>query len=125
MSSEAANAAEMKALASGNPLILMEVKLASDLRNLEALYSQHQRGQHRMRARLKYLASAESRLTKAETDYAENIRLRDTNTRTVTEKGKQKILVELVHEGKILGDRESDKIRDILVGGIKDRKSVV
>ena len=120
VSSEAANAAEMKAAASGNPLILMEVQLASDLRNLEALYSQHQRGQHRMRDRLKYLASAESRLTKAETDYAENIRLRDTNTRTVTEKGKQKILVELVHEGKILGDKESDKIRDILVGGIKE-----
>ncbi len=120
VSSEAANAAEMKAAASGNPLILMEVQLASDLRNLEALYSQHQRGQHRMRDRLKYLASAESRLAKAETDYAENIRLRDTSTRMVTEKGKQKILVELVHEGKILGDRESDKIRDILVGGIKE-----
>lgn len=120
VSSEAANAAEMKAAASGNPLILMEVQLASDLRNLEALYSQHQRGQHRMRDRLKYLASAESRLTKAETDYAENIRLRDTNTRTVTEKGKQKILVELVHEGKILGDKESGKIRDILVGDIKE-----
>lgn len=120
VSSEAANAAEMKAAASGNPLILMEVQLASDLRNLEAMYSQHQRGQHRMRDRLKYLASAESRLAKAETDYAENIRLRDANTRTVTEKGKQKILVELVHEGKILGDRESDKIRDILVGGIKE-----
>ena len=120
VSSEAANAAEMKAAASGNPLILMEVQLSSDLRKLEALYSQHQRGQHRMRDRLKYLASAESRLAKAEADYAENIRLRDANTRTVTEKGKQKILVELVHEGKVLGDRESDKIRDILVGGIKE-----
>lgn len=120
VSSEAANAAEMKAAASGNPLILMEVQLASDLRNLEALYSQHQRGQHRMRDRFKYLASAESRLAKAETDYAENIRLRDANTRTVTEKGKQKILVELIHEGKVLGDKESDKMRDILVGGIKE-----
>lgn len=49
VSSEAANAAEMKAAASGNPLILMQVQLASDLRKLEALYSQHQRGQHRMR----------------------------------------------------------------------------
>ncbi|MDR1686677.1 MAG: hypothetical protein LBR82_09655 [Desulfovibrio sp.] len=43
--SEAANAAEMMAAASGNPLILMQVKLSSDLRKLEALYSQHQRSQ--------------------------------------------------------------------------------
>ncbi|WP_165067997.1 helicase C-terminal domain-containing protein [Desulfovibrio sp. ZJ200] len=120
VSSEAANAAEMKAAASGNPLILMQVQLASDLRKLEALYSQHQRGQHRMRDRLKYLASAESRLAKAEADYAENIQLRDANTRTMTEKGKEKILVELVHEGKVLGDRDGEKMRDILVGGIKE-----
>lgn len=120
VSSEAANAAEMKAAASGNPLILMQVQLASDLRKLEALYSQHQRGQHRMRDRLKYLASAESRLAKSETDYAENIRLRDASTRTMTEKGKEKILVELVHEGKVLGDKDGEKMRDILVGGIKE-----
>lgn len=37
--SEAANAAEMKAAASGNPLILIQVQLAADLRKLEALYS--------------------------------------------------------------------------------------
>lgn len=120
VASEAANAAEMKAAASGNPLILMQVQLASDLRKLEALYSQHQRGQHRIRDRLKYLASAESRLAKAETDYAENIRLRDANTRTMTEKGKEKILVELEHEGKVLGDKDGEKMRDILVGGIKE-----
>ena len=120
VASEAANAAEMKAAASGNPLILMQVQLASDLRKLEALYSQHQRGQHRMRDRLKYLASTETRLGKAEADYAEHIRLRDANTRTVTEKGKEKILVELAHEGKVLGDKDGEKMRDILVGGIKE-----
>ena len=108
VSSEAANAAEMKAAASGNPLILMQVQLASDLRKLEALYSQHQRGQHRMRDRLKYLASAESRLDRVEADYAENIRIRDFSTRTVTEKRKEKILVELVHEGKVLGDKDGE-----------------
>lgn len=41
VASEAANATEMKAAASGNPLILMQVQLAADLRKLEALYSQH------------------------------------------------------------------------------------
>ena len=75
--SEAANAAEMKAAASGNPLILMQVKLASDLRKLEALYAQHQRGQHRLRDRLKWLATSPDRLRRAESDYVENIRRRD------------------------------------------------
>ena len=72
--SEAANAAEMKAAASGNPLILMQVQLAADLRKLEALYSQHQRGQHRLRDRLKWLNGTDERLAKAESAYAANIR---------------------------------------------------
>lgn len=120
VASEAANAAEMKAAASGNPLILMQVQLAADLRKLEALYSQHQRSQHRMRDRLKYLASTETRLAKEETLYAENIRRRDSHTRTVMEKGKEKILVELTADGKTFTARDSDKIRDRLLDGIKE-----
>ena len=120
VASEAANAAEMKAAASGNPLILMQVQLAADLRKLEALYSQHQRGQHRLRDRLKYLASTETRLAKEETLYAENIRRRDSHTRTITEKGKEKILVELTVDGKTFTARDSDKIRDRLLDGIKE-----
>lgn len=125
VASEAANAAEMKAAASGNPLILMQVQLAGELRKLEALYSQHQKGQHRLRDRLKWLNSTEKRLAKAESTYAENIRLRDTHTHTVTEKGKQKIRVELLYDGNILTGKDSKKIQDILVGGIKEvtRKS--
>ena len=118
--SEAANAAEMKAAASGNPLILMQVQLASELRKLEALHSQHQRGQHRLRDRLKWLGSIEKRLAKAEGTYAANIQRRDSHTRMVTEKGKQKIRVELVCDGKILTEKDSEKMRDILVGGIKE-----
>ena len=75
--SEAANAADMKAAASGNPLILMQVKLASELRKLEALHSQHQRSQHRLRDRLKWLGAAEGRLAKAQAVYAANCSLRD------------------------------------------------
>jgi hypothetical protein len=89
--SEAANAAEMKAAASGNPLILLQVKLASDLRKLEALHSQHQRSQHRLKDRLRWLGSAQERLDKAEAAYAENIRRRDSHTRTFTEKGKARL----------------------------------
>ena len=120
VASEAANAAEMKAAASGNPLILMQVQLAADLRKLEALYSQYQRSQHRMRDRLKYRASTETRLAKEETLYAENIRRRDSHTRTVMEKGKEKILVELTADGKTFTARDSDKIRDRLLDGIKE-----
>lgn len=125
VASEAANAAEMKAAASGNPLILMQVQLAADLRKLEALYSQHQRGQHRLRDRLKWLTSTEKWLAKAESTYAENIRRRDTHTHMVTEKGKQKIQLELLYDGKILTRKDSKKIQDILVDGIKEvtRKS--
>lgn len=120
VASEAANAAEMKAAASGNPLILMQVQLAADLRKLEALYSQHQRSQHRMRDRLKYLASTETRLAKEETLYAENIRRRDSHTRTVMEKEKEKILVELTADGKTLTAKDSEKIKDRLLEGVKE-----
>jgi hypothetical protein len=79
--SEAANAAEMKAAASGNPLILMQVKLASDLRKLEALYSQHQRSQHRLRDRLRWLGSAQDRLDKASAVHAADLQRRNAHTR--------------------------------------------
>ena len=120
VASEAANAAEMKAAASGNPLILLQVQLAADLRKLEALYSQHPRGQHRLRDRLKWLGSTDSRLAREETLYAENIRRRDSNTRTVTEKGKEKILVELRADGKTFTAKDSDKIKDRLLDGVKE-----
>ena len=120
VASEAANAAEMKAAASGNPLILMQVQLAADLRKLEALYSQHQRGQHRLRDRLKWLKSTDSRLAKEESLYTENIRRRDSHTRTITEKGKEKILVLLRAEGKTFTAKDSEKIKDRLLEGVKE-----
>ena len=119
--SEAANAAEMKAAASGNPLILMQVKLASDLRKLEALYSQHQRSQHRLRDRLKTLGTIDKRLAAAEAVYSENIRRRDANTRTVKDKeGKEKIQVALVVDGKSLGEKDSERIKNRLLAGAEE-----
>ena len=38
----------------------------------------------------------------------------------ITEKGKQKIRVELLADGKLLTEKDSEKMRDILVGGIKE-----
>lgn len=118
--SKAANAAEMKAAASGNPLILMQVQLASDLRKLEALYSQHQRGQHRLRDRLKWLGSVETRLDKAERAYAANIQRRDSHTHVIKEKGKDKICVELLADGKLLTEKDSEKIKNRLLDGVKE-----
>lgn len=118
--SEAANAAEMKAAASGNPLILEQVRLASELRKLEALYSQHQRGQHRLKDRLRWLGSVDERLVKAESVYAENIRRRDAHTHMVTEKGKEKIRLEFVIDGKVLGEKDSERIKESLRDGVKE-----
>lgn len=118
--SEAANAADMKAAASGNPLILMQVKLASDLRKLEALHSQHQRSQHRLRDRLKWLGAAEGRLAKAQAVYTANCSLRDGNTRTVTEKGKTRICLEWLNNGKVLTEKNGEQIQNILRDGVKD-----
>ena len=118
--SEAANAAEMKAAASGNPLILMQVQLAADLRKLEALYSQHQRGQHRLRDRLKWLNGTDERLAKAESAYAANIRHRDSHTHIIKEKDKEKIRIELFAGDKMLTDRDGEKIKDILLGCVKE-----
>ena len=120
VASEAANAAEMKAAASGNPLILMQVQLASDLRKLEALYSQHQRAQHRLRDRLKWLKSTDERLAKAENVYAQNIRLRDENTHHVTDKGKEKIKVELRIGQNVLYVQDNEKMKNHLLDGIKE-----
>jgi len=118
--SEAANAAEMKAAASGNPLILMQVKLASDLRKLEALSSQHNRAQHRLRDRLKWLEAASNRLASAESTYAANIKLRDTSTHTVTEKGKERIRLEFSINGQIKYEKDNEQIKNAIQGGVKE-----
>jgi hypothetical protein len=117
--SEAANAAEMKAAASGNPLILMQVSLAADLRKLEALYAQHQRSQHRLRDRLKWLSAAHERLDKADAAYTDNLKRRDEHTHTVTEKGKERIRLEFIVDGHVLREKDQEKIMETLRGGVK------
>lgn len=54
---EAANAAEMKAAASGNPLILEEMDLRQKVRRLEGQESEHDREQYRIRDRIRSLHS--------------------------------------------------------------------
>jgi N12 class adenine-specific DNA methylase/predicted RNA methylase len=52
---EAANAAEMKAAASGNPLILEEMETRRKLRQLEGQSVEHDREQHRIKGKIRSL----------------------------------------------------------------------
>jgi hypothetical protein len=98
----------------------MQVKLASDLRKLEALYSQHQRSQHRMKDRLKWLGSAQERLIKAETEYAANLKKRDANTRIYTDdKGKERLRIELTVNDRVLGVKDEKAIKTVFLDGVK------
>lgn len=58
---EAANAAEMKAAATGNPLIFMQVKLNADLKKLEAMFSNYKRTKYSLENRVNYLKKAQER----------------------------------------------------------------
>ncbi len=118
--SEAATAAEMKAAASGNPLILMEVNISNELKNLEALFTEHNRSKHRQTDKIKYLEGAPERLKQAEEKYASNIALRDENTRKITENGKEKIVFELYREGKFLRGDDKDEIQAIISKGVHE-----
>lgn len=59
---EAANAAEMKAAASGNPLILEEMDTRRKLRQLEGKSVEHDREQHRIKGKIKSLEGEAERL---------------------------------------------------------------
>lgn len=80
VASEAANAAEMKAAATGNPLIFMQVKLSADLKKIEAVYSNHKRNLHSLESRLDWLAGADLRADRTVKRCSAEIDLRDTNT---------------------------------------------
>lgn len=115
VTSEAANAAEMKAAASGNPLILIQVQLATELRKLEALFSQHQRAQHRLRDRQIFLNAADARFTTAKESYEANIKQRDSNTQKIIEKGRERYKLNLVTGRHTLdGDKDKNQILSLL-----------
>ncbi|CAH2811848.1 MAG: helicase, Snf2 family [uncultured Caballeronia sp.] len=65
VASEAANAAEMKAAATGNPLIFMQVQLSADLKKVEALFSNYKRNQHSPESRVGWLGDADKRADRA------------------------------------------------------------
>jgi N12 class adenine-specific DNA methylase/predicted RNA methylase len=99
---EAANAAEMKAAATGNPLIFMQVRLNADLKKTEALYSNYKRNQHSLENRIAWLAKADERADRAVAQWNKEIAVRDkgsaghfqftTKTKTYGEKDRAALL---------------------------------
>ncbi len=77
--SEAANAAEMKAAASGNPLILLEVGYKAEVKKLEALYNQFLKNQHSFEKRISYLKKADERIALIQEKHDKACVLRDKN----------------------------------------------
>ncbi len=77
---EAANAAEMKAAASGNPLIFLQVQLSADLKKQEALFANYRRNQHSLSSRVAWLADADLRGDRAVARWDQEISLREAGT---------------------------------------------
>lgn len=82
VTSEAANAAEMKAAATGNPLIFMQVQINADLKKMEAMYSNHRRNEHRLEDRINYLQGREERVAEVVALIDQDIARRDKHTTT-------------------------------------------
>lgn len=70
---EAANAAQMKALASGNPLIEEEVRLRGEIRKLEMSKNQHTREQHQLQDTIRRLKGFEVRADRRRADIQKDI----------------------------------------------------
>jgi len=130
VASEAANAAEMKAAATGNPLIFMQVQLSAELKKVEALFANYKRNQHSLESRVAWLADADKRADRAITRWNQEIALRDkestedfrfqTKDRTYGEKDRESLLGDVMYamkkaiEGRGIGFR--DKPAEIVVG---------
>lgn len=80
--SEAANAAEMKAAASGNELIFTQVQLQSELRKMESVYNNHERNQHLLESRIARLEKMPEITVRECERWNQEISLRDANTTT-------------------------------------------
>lgn len=99
---EAANAAEMKAAATGNELIFTQVRLASELKKLEAVYTNHVRSQHQLEDRIAKLKNVPDEVARDIGLWQTEIKHRDSHTlpdfyftaagKTYTETGDQRIL---------------------------------
>lgn len=107
---EAANAAEMKAAATGNPLIFLQVQLSAELKKLEALQSNHRRNQHSLSSRIDWLSKAEERANVSIAAVQKEIELRDANT---TDPWIFKVA------GKAYGEKDKEALFAVVLGSMK------
>ncbi|HHV7525066.1 TPA: DEAD/DEAH box helicase family protein [Burkholderia orbicola] len=122
VASEAANAAEMKAAATGNPLIFMQVQLSADLKKVEALFSNYKRNQHSLESRVGWLGDADKRADRAIARWNREIELRDaatteqfrfeTKSRVYGEKDRETLLGEVMYAMKKAVERRAVGILD-------------
>ena len=73
---EAASSADMKAAASGNPLILDEIKLRTEIRNLEAQESNHNRAKYDLQRKMVFLEKSDERHDQRNSDLKKWIDIR-------------------------------------------------
>ncbi|MFX1768009.1 DEAD/DEAH box helicase family protein [Paraburkholderia sp. A1RI-2L] len=127
VASEAANAAEMKAAATGNPLIFLQVQLSSDLKKMEAVYSGYKRAKHSTESRVDWLSRADQRADRAIERARMEIALRDRNTKddfefhtngSVYGKDDQEALLAVIYDSmkSALTDAKEGVDRPTLVG---------
>ncbi len=102
---EAANAAEMKAAATGNELIFTQVRLAAELKKLEGIHASFQRGQYQLEARIAYLEKAPERTAIEICGWKQEIDLRDVNTT------KEPCFAAA---GRIYGPKERDRLLEVV-----------
>jgi hypothetical protein len=108
---EAANAAEMKAAATGNELIFLQVKLASELKKMEAVQANFQRGQHQLERRVAWLEKYPEQAAKEITGWHQEIELRNKNTT------QEKFFAV---EGKIYGEKNRNDLLVVVGRAMKD-----
>lgn len=119
---EAANAAEMKAAATGNPLIFMQVQLSADLKKVEALFANHKRNQHTLASRVGWLSDADNRADRAIARWDKEIAIREagtgdhfefaTKSHTYNEDEREGLLGHILHTMKQAIERHSTGLRD-------------
>ena len=107
---EAANAAEMKAAATGNELIFTQVKLRSDLRKLEGVYQNFVRSQHHLESRISRLEQAPEQARQGIDRLRKEIELRDKNTT------KEPFFAA---QGRIYDSKHRDRLMDVVTAAIK------
>ncbi|WP_242540271.1 Eco57I restriction-modification methylase domain-containing protein [Trinickia mobilis] len=110
VASESANAAEMKAAATGNPLIFQQVQLSADLKKLEAVYSNFKRSRHALESRVAWLADADKRADNSIANARMEIAIRDKNTTDA---------FRFVAGGRTYGKDQNNQVHGLVLASMK------